>query len=93
MTSTSNTTSTKVTAPLGTGFDTETGGAIYHLPRDHAMHHGDWYKGAEYQETHYFTGFLTDRRHSAMTCFLNDCVYHRRPAASICRTPSASACP
>lgn len=28
-------------------FETETGGQTYHLPRDHAMHGGDWYKGAD----------------------------------------------
>ncbi len=52
------------TAKAGTAsaFETETGGRIYSLPRDHAMHAGDWYKGAEYQETHYFTGFFTDRK-------------------------------
>jgi len=43
-------------------FETETGGRIYSFPRDNAMHGGDWYKGAEYQETHYFTGFFTDRK-------------------------------
>ena len=44
------------------GFETETGGRIYSFPRDNAMHGGDWYKSAEYQETHYFTGFFTDRK-------------------------------
>lgn len=49
-------------AATASAFETETGGRIYSLPRDHAMHAGDWYKGAEYQETHYFTGFFTDRK-------------------------------
>ena len=43
------------------GYEGDTGHAIYHLPRDHVMHGGAWYRGAEYQETHYFTGFFTDR--------------------------------
>ncbi len=46
----------------GPGIESETGTAIYNLPRDHAMHGGPWYRGAEYQETHYFTGFFTDKR-------------------------------
>jgi hypothetical protein len=45
----------------GPALEAETGGPIYHLPRDHAMHGGVWYRGAEYQETNYFTGFFTDR--------------------------------
>lgn len=45
----------------GDGFETQTGNQVYHLPRDHTMHGGAWYHGAEYQETHYFTGFFTDR--------------------------------
>lgn len=45
----------------GPGLESETGGAIYHLPRDHAMHGGPWYRGAEYQETNYFTGFFVDK--------------------------------
>jgi hypothetical protein len=49
-------------SPMGVAFETETGNRIYNLPRDHAMHHGDWYKGAEYQETNYFTGFFRDKR-------------------------------
>jgi hypothetical protein len=32
---------------MGVAFETETGNGIYSLPRDHAMHHGDWYKGAD----------------------------------------------
>jgi hypothetical protein len=55
-------TNAKSVSELGAGYETETGNRIYNLPRDHAMHHGDWYKGAEYQETHYFTGFFTDKR-------------------------------
>jgi len=43
-------------------FETETGGRIYNLPRDHAMHAGEWYKGAEYQETNYFTGFFKEKK-------------------------------
>ena len=43
-------------------YETQTGGRIYNLPRDHAMHGGDWYRGAEYQETHYFTGFFKDKK-------------------------------
>lgn len=43
-------------------FETETGNRIYNLPRDHAMHAGDWYKGAEYQETNYFTGFFKEKK-------------------------------
>lgn len=43
-------------------YETETGGRLYNLPRDHAMHGGDWYRGAEYQETHYFTGFFKDKK-------------------------------
>jgi hypothetical protein len=43
-------------------YESETGGRIYHLPRDHALHAGDWYRGAEYQETNYFTGFFNDKR-------------------------------
>ena len=46
----------------GPGIETEAGTAIYRLPRDHAMHGGTWYRGAEYQETHYFTGFFNDRK-------------------------------
>jgi hypothetical protein len=46
----------------GPGLESETGGAIYHLPRDHAMHGGTWYRGAEYQETNYFTGFFVDKK-------------------------------
>ena len=42
-------------------YETATGNRIYNLPRDHAMHGGDWYRGAEYQETNYFTGFFTDK--------------------------------
>ena len=49
-------------SPMGVAFETETGNRIYSLPRDHAMHHGDWYKGAEYQETNYFTGFFKDKK-------------------------------
>jgi hypothetical protein len=45
----------------GPGFESETGTAIYNFPRDHAMHGGPWYRGAEYQETHYFTGFFNDK--------------------------------
>jgi|GEM_PF-459569 len=47
------------------GYEGETGHAIYHLPRDHVMHGGTWYRGAEYQETHYFTGFFTDKNTGA----------------------------
>jgi hypothetical protein len=43
-------------------FETEAGNRIYNLPRDHAMHAGDWYHGAEYQETNYFTGFFNEKR-------------------------------
>jgi predicted secreted hydrolase len=46
----------------GPGIEAESGTAIYRLPRDHAMHGGKWYHGAEYQETNYFTGFFTDRK-------------------------------
>ena len=46
----------------GPGIESESGTAIYRLPRDHAMHGGAWYRGAEYQETHYFTGFFNDRK-------------------------------
>ena len=46
----------------GPGIESESGTAIYRLPRDHAMHGGTWYQGAEYQETHYFTGFFTDKK-------------------------------
>jgi hypothetical protein len=46
----------------GPGLESETGGPIYHLPRDHAMHGGPWYRGAEYQETNYFTGFFVDKK-------------------------------
>ncbi len=47
--------------PAG-AFETQTGNRIYSLPRDHALHGGDWYHGAEYQETNYFTGFFKDRK-------------------------------
>ena len=43
------------------GFENQTGSKIYDLPRDHALHGGAWYKGAEYQETNYFTGFFRDK--------------------------------
>jgi hypothetical protein len=56
-----NSTSEPINSATPSAFETETGGRIYSLPRDHAMHGGDWYKGAEYQETHYFTGFFNDR--------------------------------
>ena len=46
----------------GPGIESETGTALYNFPRDHAMHGGPWYRGAEYQETHYFTGFFNDKR-------------------------------
>jgi predicted secreted hydrolase len=50
------------TATGHSAYESETGGRIYHLPRDHALHGGPWYRGAEYQETNYFTGFFTDRK-------------------------------
>jgi len=46
----------------GPGIEAQSGTAIYRLPRDHAMHGGPWYRGAEYQETNYFTGFFTDKK-------------------------------
>jgi hypothetical protein len=46
----------------GPGFESETGNQVYHFPRDNAMHGGPWYRGAEYQETHYFTGFFKEKR-------------------------------
>jgi hypothetical protein len=46
----------------GPGIESQSGTAIYRLPRDHAMHGGPWYRGAEYQETHYFTGFFNDKK-------------------------------
>jgi hypothetical protein len=53
---------TDVTPITGPGFESETGNQVYHFPRDNAMHGGPWYRGAEYQETHYFTGFFQDKR-------------------------------
>ena len=49
-------------ATTTSAFETETGNRIYNLPRDHAMHAGEWYKGAEYQETNYFTGFFKEKK-------------------------------
>lgn len=46
----------------GPGIESQSGTAIYRLPRDHSLHGGPWYRGAEYQETNYWTGFFNDRK-------------------------------
>jgi hypothetical protein len=58
---------------VNVAYETEAGTRIYTLPRDHAMHGGEWYRGAEYQETNYFTGFFKDKKtgmpYSVFFCF------------------------
>ena len=48
-------------SPLGgAGIETQTGQAIYSLPRDHAWHGGAFYQSNEYNEWHYITALGRD---------------------------------
>jgi predicted secreted hydrolase len=44
----------------GAGIETQTGQAIYSLPRDHAWHGGAFYQSNEYNEWHYITALGRD---------------------------------
>ena len=58
-----NSSSPSGTPPYGgPGIETKTGGAIYDLPRDHALHGGAYYKRSEYQESQYFTAMGVDKK-------------------------------
>jgi len=44
----------------GAGIETQTGQALYQLPRDHAWHGGDFYQSNDYNEWHYITAIGKD---------------------------------
>lgn len=44
----------------GPGIETQSGQALYQLPRDHAWHGGDFYQTNDYNEWHYITAIGED---------------------------------
>jgi hypothetical protein len=44
----------------GPGIETQTGQALYSLPRDHAWHGGAFYQSNDYNEWHYITALGRD---------------------------------
>jgi predicted secreted hydrolase len=51
---------TPVSSDEGSTIETESGQALYSLPRDHRWHGGPFYTTSEYWEWHYWTAFVTD---------------------------------